>query len=320
MLWSALTEERSTELSQYFRKPALRRAYLGYYLPIYANKIAQLIKSLNIKLEAPKVLDLGAGPLSGILGAHLAFGKLSEVLAVDQDLGPMKAGLEFIQGILKDKSLPNIKFARANLKGPPKYWKPRFKPDLIIMAHVLNEFGSGERYIEDKKTLIAHAVNQLAPKGILLIVEPASKVPTRDLMRLRDWLYQEAPVEIIAPCPPKVETCPLLKDRNTWCHAELNYKRPKELLNIDLQIGLNRDSLKCSYLAISKQGAGYKPTNCRIVSGPMSARGVHRRYACTPEGLLTLAQSERDKNQILSKLTRGDAFELNQAKRLIEKP
>ncbi len=303
-LWEALTVERSEGLAQYFRKPGLRRAYLGYYLPMYAMKIAALLRDLNLPLKKPNVLDLGAGPLSAVWGAQIAYGELGQVLAVDQDLGPMKSGLELLDAVSPVK---NINLARANLKGPPHFWKPRFKPDLILMAHVLNEFGAGERYLEDKKMLLVHAVNQLSPGGVIVVIEPASKVPTRDLMLLRDWLYESGQVEILAPCPPGVSRCPLLADRNNWCHADLPYLRPSELREIDAKIGFEREVLKCSYLAIARSGFQYEKTNCRIVSGHMNARGVDRRYACMPEGLMTLSQNAHEKPVILASLRRGEA-------------
>ncbi|MES2503340.1 MAG: small ribosomal subunit Rsm22 family protein [Myxococcota bacterium] len=307
-LWKALTVDRSESLSDYFRKPGLRRAYLGYYMPLYAVKIARLLDSLNLPFKAPRVLDLGAGPLSATLGAYLSFGELGKVMAVDQDLGPMRSGLEFFEGVLGDKKMPDIKLVRSNLKGPPQYWKPDFEADLILMAHVLNEFGEGERHIEEKQQLIVHAVNRLAPNGVLLIIEPASRLASRDIMWIRNWLYESGQVEILAPCPPKVPFCPLLASRSNWCHAEIPHIRPQELFEIDRKIGFDREFLKCSYLAIARRDSGYKSkTDCRIVSGLMNADGVLRRYACTPNGLLTLSQHQQDPIQILSKMIRGDA-------------
>lgn len=304
-LWKALTQERADSLSDYFRKPALRRAYLGYYMPLYVIKIASLLESLHLNFKNPKVLDLGAGPLSGIFGAHLAFGGLGKSVAVDREIGPMRAGLEFFEALLEDKKL-DIKLCRANLKGPPYFWKPDFKPDIIIMAHMLNEFGSGARHLETKHLLISQAMSLLDKNGILVIIEPASKVSSRDIMSLRDVLYEENQVKIIAPCP-EVKNCPLLMSRNNWCHAEFPHQRPKELLEIDRKIGFDREFLKCSYLVLAKPEAGYQHQDFRIVSGLMNADGVLRRYACTSKGLLTLSQSVRDKTQILGLLTRGEA-------------
>lgn len=303
-LWKALTEERAESLSDYFRKPALRRAYLGYYMPLYVMKIASLLESLNLPFKNPKVLDLGAGPLSGIFGVNLAFGGLSKAIAVDSEIGPMRAGLEFFEGLLEKKQ--DIKLVRANLKGPPYFWKPDFRPDIIIMAHVLNEFGSGSRYLESKHLLISQAMSLLDKNGVLVVIEPASKVASRDIMTLRNWLYEEKQVKIMAPCP-EIDRCPLLLSKNNWCHAEFPHERPKELVAIDQKIGFNREFLKCSYLVLARPDSEHTHKDFRIVSGLMNADGILRRYACTSKGFLTLSQRVTDKTQILSKLTRGEA-------------
>ncbi len=306
LLWKALTQERADSLSDYFRKPALRRAYLGYYMPLYVMKIASLLESLHLPFKNPKILDLGAGPLSGIFGAHLAFGGLAKSVAVDREIGPMRAGLEFFEGLLNKKL--DIKLVQANLRGPPYFWKPDFKPDIIIAAHVLNEFGSGSRYLESKQLLISQALSLLDKNGVLVVIEPASKVASRDIMALRDRLYEEHQVKIIAPCP-EVARCPLLLSRNNWCHAEFSHRRPQELLRIDQQIGFDREFLKCSYLVLSKPESEHRHQDFRIVSGLMNADGVLRRYACTSKGFLTLSQSVRDKTQILANMTRGEAVD-----------
>lgn len=303
-LWKVLTQERAESLSDYFRKPALRRAYLGYYMPLYTIKIASLLQTLRLPYKNPKVLDLGAGPLSGIWGAYLAFDGLSQSVAVDREIGPMRAGLEFFEELLKKKL--DVKLCRANLKGPPQFWRPEFKPDIIIMAHVLNEFGSGMRHMEAKQLLISQAMNLLDKNGILVMVEPASKISSRDVMGLRDWIYAYTQVKIIAPCP-EVKSCPLLLSRYNWCHAEFPHQRPQELDFIDRKIGFDREFLKCSYLVLAKPESGYQHQDFRIVSGLMNSEGVLRRYACTSKGFLTLSQSMRDRTQILVNMTRGEA-------------
>ena len=148
----------------------------------------------------------------------------------------------------------------------------------------------------------------LDKNGILVVIEPASKVASRDIMAIRNWLHEERQVKIIAPCP-ETDRCPLLLSRNNWCHAEFPHARPKELMAIDQKIGFDREFLKCSYLVLAKPEAPYQHKDFRIVSGLMNADGVLRRYACTSDGLLTLSQSVRDKTQILGMMTRGEAVD-----------
>jgi hypothetical protein len=62
--------------------PALRSAYAAFWVPQYAAKVAAILDRLtaegHVALPArPRVLDVGAGPLSAALGAWLHRGALA---------------------------------------------------------------------------------------------------------------------------------------------------------------------------------------------------------------------------------------------------
>ena len=315
-LWEALTLDRANALSTYFRSPALRRAYLGYYLPLYSAKIALLMEQMireghltPSKIQPLRVLDLGSGPLAGLWGAHLALGPIAQAMAVDKEIGPMRMGHDFFKQVLGPSEVPPIQLVRANLTGPEYFWKPGFKPNLIVMGHVLNELGNGSRFLESKLRLVLSAAQLLENDGRLLIVEPASKVSSRALMEVRDALFQEKSVHILAPCTG-ASVCPLLKSPQNWCHGELSWERPKVCEEVDRRIGFDKSFLKYSYLLIAKKPVEARGEPGRIVSGEMRDRGIERRYVCTPEGLLTLSQKESDQ-AILSRLSRGEKVDLS---------
>src|ERR1044071_1080570 len=72
-------EERSQRRADYFNDPALRAAYLAFFVPQYAAKIALLLQQAHddglLDLPPnPRVLDVGAGPPTGILGPWIATG------------------------------------------------------------------------------------------------------------------------------------------------------------------------------------------------------------------------------------------------------
>ncbi|MBH1989537.1 MAG: hypothetical protein I8H72_05915, partial [Myxococcaceae bacterium] len=307
LLWKALNTERADSLAGYFRKPALRRAYLGYYLPLYVSKIASLLESLPISWEKPSILDLGAGPLSATWAAQRVYGQLGECMAVDREIGAMRSGFEFVEELTGQRT--PVRLVQANLKGPTYFWKPSFKPDLVIMAHVLNEFGSGARHLEAKLSLIESAMALLGSQGVLLIVEPAARVMARDLMALRDQIMAQGEYRILAPCP-QIDRCPLLVNRENWCHRELKVERSAELKKVDQTIGFDREFLKCSYLVLARRDYEQKASHERVVSGLMTAKGIHRRYVCTPEGLLTAAERVEPGHAILRDLMRGDAVQM----------
>src|SRR5207244_12364218 len=69
------TKERNALGSDYFADPALRRAYLLYFLPVNAAKVASLLQEMPALPARPlRVLDVGSGPGAGALAVlyHLA--------------------------------------------------------------------------------------------------------------------------------------------------------------------------------------------------------------------------------------------------------
>jgi ribosomal protein RSM22 (predicted rRNA methylase) len=311
-LWQALTLERADSLSSYFKNAGLRRAYLGYYMPLYAAKIALLLGRLTKEgflsgfVEKPmRVLDLGSGPLVGIAAVRLAFGPLKRAIAADREIGTMRSGYDFLKPFLNEEEAKQIFLRRANLSVQKSFdFQEPF--DLVILSHVLNEFGSSSRFFFKKLDIILAAIKMLADGGRMLIMEPGNRICSRDLMVLRDALYEEASVSILAPCTG-IGQCPLLKKATDWCHGELDWKRPAVCAKIDEAIGFDKSILKYSYLLLSKRETQPKAVkDWRIVSGNMIHEGVVRRYVCTPSKLLTLVQKEVTYKSVLTPLVRGE--------------
>src|SRR5919106_3914676 len=86
------TRERDALGSDYFADPALRRAYLLYFLPVNLAKVASLLREMPPLPARPlRILDVGSGPGVGTLAVlgHLtqhgvAWHEGSEVVAVDR--------------------------------------------------------------------------------------------------------------------------------------------------------------------------------------------------------------------------------------------
>lgn len=310
-LWQALTINRSEGLSSYFKDPALRRAYLGYYMPLYAAKMAILIHQLmtegHIAADmAPRVLDLGSGPLVGVTACRLAFGQFESALAIDREIGPMRQALDFLQALYGREK---IYMVRANLAGPDNLWRPREPIDMAILSHVLNEFGSSRRELPSKIRLIKSAMATLSPQGKLLIMEPATRVSTRELMALRDEIHQDPYMHILAPCTGASQ-CPLLATRDGWCHGELKWGRPQICREIDEKIGFDKSKLKYSYLLLGRAPSQLSKDNYRVVSGQMHHENIARRYVCTASGLLTLSEPIKNGSAQISSYYRGQLVNL----------
>lgn len=305
-IWKILTKKRSDFLHQYYRIADLRKAYFSYYMPTCVIKIMHILKTLGFVYKNPKVLDLGAGPLTGIISSKLVFGNLGESIAIDREFAIMKLALDFLKEYSFQENL-DLRLITANLNENFNFLKFNYFPDVIIMSYILNEFGDDIRHFEIKYKFIEKALNLLSKYGVLVIVEPAFKNSSRDIMAIRNRIFSDNRYNILEPCS-EISHCPLLDFRHNWCYTEVFHKRTPKLLNIDRQVGFNKTKLKFSYLVVTRNKIYQKTSKFRIVSGLMYNHGISRRYVCTANGLLTLSERLDRNGNILKQMRRGMLF------------
>ena len=289
------TTDRSGRAQDYMRDPALRRAYLGFFVPTNAVKVALLLERLQregafvgFTSAAPRVLDIGAGPLTGLLGAHIAFGALGPALAVDIADKAMEEGAQ----LLRSLGVVDVTCAAHSIASPPSTWRPRAPVDLVIAANVLNELGDPRRAVEVRTRLLEACVDMLAPGGRVLVVEPGTRVHGRSLLAVRDALVERGRVEVLAPCRG-VERCPLLRTDGDWCHGETHWERPAAFAALERAAAIPKDVLKESHLLLARPADARAPHSGHRLVGGLMAREVDRRYACGPQGLVVLAGRPR---------------------------
>ena len=319
----AFGEERAGRRADYMAHPASRGAYLAFFLPQYAAKIALLLAQARAEgllpaWERPRVLDVGAGPLTGIFGAWLdarsadapsgrhaggampstgahadeparaSSGRHASALADESARagawGPSVAldlaGGAMTAGLELLRALaPEVAAAVLLVEQPVQQRPlPRGPFDLVIVAHVLNELGDPRRAVEQRARLLRDLVGLLAPGGRVLVVEPGTRVHGRALMAVRDALV-DAGVRVLSPCRG-ARCCPLLRAPGDWCHGTLAWTPPHALVELGRQAGLEKTVLKHSHLLLAADGV--EPQDgLRLVGGLMRDRaGVERRYAC----------------------------------------
>ncbi len=297
-LSAGLTRDRALVGARYLDDPRLLGAYLLFYWPVsYAQARAVLGE---LPRRSRSVLDLGSGP-GPVAFAALDAGA-SEVTAAD-------------------RSAPALTLARAlaaEAEEPlaTRAWSggaalPDGAFDTITLGHVLNELGRGPSALAERAALVERAAAQLRPGGSLVVLEPALRDTSRELLSVRDLLVARG-YAVRAPCLWR-GACPALVKATDWCHAERTWSPPPMLDALAREAGLHKEALKMSYLVLAPRGEAWPEPPpgrlFRIVSEPLEGKGRQRYMGCGPEGRVGLALQEKHRtaaNEAFFGLRRGD--------------
>jgi len=295
-LSTLFTEARGQRRPTYMQDPALRRAYLGFFVPHNVARIALLLaravdEGLLSPSLPPRVLDVGAGPLSGTLACWAVWGRLGPSRAVDLARSALDDGAALLAAVGAD--VARLDLVDRSLTAPPASWLPDGDVDVVVAANVLNEVGD-PREPAPRLRLVHMLVQRLTPTtGRLLVVEPAMRVEARALMAVRDAVVDEALASVLSPCRG-ARACPLLATRGDWCHGDVEWTtRPPSYRALEAATGLRKDTLSASHLLLAAPTTPAPATGLRVIGGVMrDPRGVERRYACG-RGLVTLTGTPR---------------------------
>ncbi|MDB4977490.1 MAG: hypothetical protein JWN48_5831, partial [Myxococcaceae bacterium] len=276
-----------------------------------------------------RVLDVGAGlgatsfGLARWLRARgLPVDKL-EIVALEHDASALRGFSAFAKALadLPDELVPVELEARAeDLRMAPL--GEQF--DLVLFGFVLNELFVElplEQRIARRAELLQRACARLSPGGALIVLEPALKATTRELMQLRDLLALsgQAPY-VIAPCL-HARPCPMLPSERDWCHQELPYALPGQLAEIAKAASLRYEGLSYASLVLANQprsGALMGPAEeplYRIVSDRLASKGKLELIGCGPtyQRFTRLDRHHSPQNQAFGEAQRGALLELESA-------
>jgi SAM-dependent methyltransferase len=253
-LQRGLTGERSLVSSAYMDEAELLGAYLLYYWPVSYLQVGFALQRLRPDLRrARRVLDLGSGP-GPASAAFIDAGAQDLVLA---DSSPR--ALALARRVLSASSGPSLSDQVLDFEDASTLPEGPF--DAIVASHLLNELwkGSDDR-IERRCRFLMEASTRLSPEGYLLLVEPSLLSTSRDLLELRDALIR-AGFTLLGPCR-RQGGCPALAagDKQT-CHDERAWSPPEPPASLARAAGLDRDSVKMTWLALSPPGAPSRAEN-----------------------------------------------------------
>ncbi len=250
----------------YLAAARLRRAYVHYYLPVNAEKVARVLSELETYAPPDRplrVLDFGSGPGTAAV-AFLLRRRPARLTLVD----------------VVDEALDDARFLCRALGAEPEAFPEvpsGARYDLILAAHV---------YSEAQPRLEEH----LSERGHLVVIEPALKDRTRRLMEWRDRMAA-AGLRVAAPCLERPR-CPMLEREDLWCHMDVPWPRPAFVAEVDRRLGLDKESLKYAYAVVTPKGRTLADLGGgrRLVSNLHREKGKAWGWFCGREGPLLRAE------------------------------
>ena len=272
-LSAMLTTERNALARPYWTSPRLTSAYLRYFLPWNLVRLSALLPGLDFGRipDEPVILDMGSGPLTLPIALWMSRPDLRErpVALIASDTTPhiLELGRKIFDALraeLFPESPWTLRTMRASVTQAPRrvYAKPG-SLWMMSMGNVLNEMEErrakpGHQMADRMRELLESSAEMLCENGLLLSVEPGTRLGGRLVAHLRksalggveeepeyedltsfalreeqagrreeeddDWDddmddFGLPPLFMpLSPCP-HAGSCPMLDRRTTaWCH------------------------------------------------------------------------------------------------------
>lgn len=321
-LSSLLTKDRESLPPAYLKDKDLRTAYVRYFLPANMKKVHLALTDLSLhpgqllSKDRLRVLDLGAGPGTALLGMLAFFARRPkrpslECAAVDRVAENLRVAEELFNAYRNEQGIDaSLKTVRADIEGAERLFEGHF--DLIIISNVLNElYAFDEDRIERRMTIVKNVLDRLLDRnGSCIIIEPALRETSRELLKVRDGLATKG-FHVYTPCLT-AGNCPALANQRDWCHEEVPWDPPALIKELDKLTGLRKDSLKFSYVLLRKDSSSladvFGRNAFRVVSEPLISKGKIEFYICGAEGRKLVTRLDKDRteaNQYFEVLKRG---------------
>ena len=318
-----LTKERDGLPAAYLRDEGLRRAYVRYFLPANMYKIHIPLTELSLhpknllSKERLRILDIGAGPGTSLLGVMEFFGRQAQkpslaFTAVDEVPENLREAEALFQEYRNGHHInASLHIVKSTIERLEHHLEGGF--DVIVLSNVLNELFPGDTEKTAKRAEVLKNVlhRHLGPDGSCVIIEPALRETSREMAEVVCNLLAEG-FTIYAPCPERAFRA-VLENPRDWYHEDVPWDPPALIREIDKLIGLRKDALKFSYVVLRKDGLSLTDVHgvdsCRIVSEPLVSKGKIEFYLCGPGGRLRVTRLDKDRtpqNASFEDLRRGD--------------
>jgi len=304
-------------------------------VPKGAAAVRELVVSglLSIPEARPlSILDVGAGlgaTSRGVVRALAACGAVGSVVvdAVDIDADALELAVQIARARPREEGVGlELRVVRASARDPLPVHGPY---DLVVLGHVLSELDrdQGDERVSHHVALVEQCAGLLRNDGAVVVIEPALRERTRHLHAVRDAILAQPGVAlaVFAPCVHSAP-CPMLRDRDAWCHEDLDVDLPEWLTPVARAAGLRWQGLTFSYLVLRPEGrpaAGGSPARAlRVVSSAIVTKGKRELFLCGRfEGgdgasyvrVMRLDRHRSPSNAVWDAAVRGDVVEVTPA-------
>ncbi len=319
-LWPTLAKARGLPQkgeTHYSLNSELADAYAAYYLPANALKlyfVLEEMRRLNLPFENElNVVDFGAGPGSALCGLAL-WGKETQrkihYTAWEQSKHFLRVG-ERLNSELRKEFPITAEWALAK-RSPIEFLKGR-EPHIVVFQNSVHEIfpNETERCLELEKIL--SLLKRLGGPRYVILLEPALRDSTRDLLKTRQALIESKKARVWLPCLDN-RPCGALASAKDWCHEEISVQFPEWFNAFGASAGLKKEALLFSYVVLSHvdlEVPGWQPNGLRMVSQRLERKGQTECFLCTQEGKQKIRvqhSKTTEENKQVHEWVRGDLF------------
>jgi ribosomal protein RSM22 (predicted rRNA methylase) len=313
-----LTKSRETFLaSEYLKGKNIREAYLLYYMSTNMLKVIQPLRELALSdffdRESLRVLDLGTGTGAAMWGLlnYLEQQDIAVDLTLTDSLEENLVEAKKFLGYLRPQGSTLASFEKFDLRKLteiPKNISARAPYQLITMMNVLNELDEAN----DGK-LLNTLTSLLDEHGSIMMIEPATRLESRRLLRFRDRAIKHT-MTVYSPCTMQ-DDCPAMIKEDDWCHSEIDWDRPPFIKVIDDLTGTLRLSLKYTYIIlrndeVTLSHAIDQNDLFRVVSKRFDEKGRVRAFLCGEPGRHEYILNKRDRSETNADFAEIERYDL----------
>jgi ribosomal protein RSM22 (predicted rRNA methylase) len=262
-------------VEHFLQTPGDRLAYLAARFPATYTACAEVLLEVQKRMPGVRIetlLDVGAGPGTGMWAAQEMFSTLKSATLVERDRGLIEIGKALAKGARCE-----TKWQVVDLE---KEWTPE-PHDLVLVSYAIGE-------LPEKVGLSLIPRLWEAARGLLVFIEPGTPKGFMRIRKIREALIAlKAP--LIAPCP-HAESCPMKE--GDWCHFSGRLERSS--FHRKIKGGtLGHEDEKFSYIVAGKSPA--LPIQGRILRHPLKRSGHVTLSLCTDQGLTTRTVTRKEK-------------------------